>query len=188
MVKLLKHLQTGAAPLARSRIIDRSLAFKSHPPENRKSESGYGDISRTKLAVNNVAAIPMAATEAHSVAADFGQPPDTRASLLSATRSASANARLEELLRAPPPLVGEAGSSRLVPDANGQSSSVKRNGSSSHDAEQGTAKGRATIHLDGSALGRWAIQHLERTLGKPATGMTGVDPRASLPRSRVSPF
>jgi hypothetical protein len=44
------------------------------------------------------------------------------------------------------------------------------------------------LHIDGSALGRWAVQHLERALGKPATGMTGVDPRATIPRSRVAPF
>jgi hypothetical protein len=46
----------------------------------------------------------------------------------------------------------------------------------------------STIHLDGSALGRWMVQHLGHALGKPATGMTGVDPRASPPRSRVAPF
>jgi hypothetical protein len=46
----------------------------------------------------------------------------------------------------------------------------------------------ATLHLDGSALGRWTVQHLERVLGKPGSGMTGVDPRASTPRGRVSPF
>jgi hypothetical protein len=46
----------------------------------------------------------------------------------------------------------------------------------------------STIHIDGSALGRWAVQYLERALGKPATGMTGIDPRASRPRYRVSPF
>jgi hypothetical protein len=46
----------------------------------------------------------------------------------------------------------------------------------------------STLHLDGSALGRWAIQHLERTLAKPTAGMTGIDPRASAPRSRVAPF
>jgi len=46
----------------------------------------------------------------------------------------------------------------------------------------------ATLHLDGAALGRWAVQYLERALGKPATGMTGVDPRVTIPRSRVSPF
>jgi hypothetical protein len=46
----------------------------------------------------------------------------------------------------------------------------------------------STIHLDGSVLGRWAIQYLERALGKPTTGMTGVDPRATIPRTRVAPF
>ncbi len=46
----------------------------------------------------------------------------------------------------------------------------------------------SVLHIDGAALGRWAVQHLERTLGRPATGMTGIDPRAALPRSRVAPF
>jgi hypothetical protein len=46
----------------------------------------------------------------------------------------------------------------------------------------------ATLHIDGSVLGRWAVQHLERTLGRPATGMSGVDPRATTPRSRIAPF
>jgi hypothetical protein len=48
--------------------------------------------------------------------------------------------------------------------------------------------GASTVHLDGATLGQWAIQHLERVLAKPSAGMTGVDPRASLPRGRVSPF
>lgn len=58
-------------------------------------------------------------------------------------------------------------------------------------AGDGPPRGQPTVsmlHIDGSALGRWAVQHLERTLGKPSTGMTGVDPRAALPRSRVAPF
>jgi hypothetical protein len=53
---------------------------------------------------------------------------------------------------------------------------------------QGSRPAVSTLHIDGSALGRWAVQHLERALGKPATGMTGVDPRATIPRSRVAPF
>jgi hypothetical protein len=64
------------------------------------------------------------------------------------------------------------------------------------DTEAGTAPSGdqpakpiiSTLHIDGAALGRWAIQHLERALGRPATGMTGIDPRVSPPRSRVSPF
>lgn len=46
----------------------------------------------------------------------------------------------------------------------------------------------STLHIDGAALGRWAVQHLARTLGKPTTGMTGVDPRVTSPRSRLQPF
>jgi hypothetical protein len=46
----------------------------------------------------------------------------------------------------------------------------------------------STLHIDGSALGRWTVQYLERALGRPSTGMTGVDPRATVPRSRVAPF
>lgn len=57
----------------------------------------------------------------------------------------------------------------------------------SHDA-QPQKPSISTLHIDGAALGRWAIQHLERALGKPATGMTGVDPRATAPRGRVAPF
>jgi hypothetical protein len=50
------------------------------------------------------------------------------------------------------------------------------------------ARGASTVHLDGAALGRWAIQHLERALSKPPSGMTGIDPRFTVPRSRVAPF
>jgi hypothetical protein len=46
----------------------------------------------------------------------------------------------------------------------------------------------ATLHIDGAALGRWTVQHLARILGKPTTGITGVDPRMTLPRGRVQPF
>lgn len=58
------------------------------------------------------------------------------------------------------------------------------------DGERSERSKRAvsTLHIDGSALGRWAVQYLERSLGKPTMGMTGVDPRASVPRSRVAPF
>jgi hypothetical protein len=56
------------------------------------------------------------------------------------------------------------------------------------DQPQQNRSAISTIHLDGSVLGRWAIQYLERALGKPTTGMTGVDPRATIPRTRVAPF
>ena len=50
------------------------------------------------------------------------------------------------------------------------------------------APSRATLHIDGHALGRWTVLHLEKVLGRPSAGMTGVDPRASTPRTRISPF
>ncbi len=65
------------------------------------------------------------------------------------------------------------------------------NGSNQTPGEDGSRSNRlrcSTLHLDGSALGRWAVDHLQRTLSRPATGMTGVDPRATPPQSRVSPF
>ena len=46
----------------------------------------------------------------------------------------------------------------------------------------------ATLHIDGAALGRWTVEHLARTLSKPSASMTGIDPRAGTPRSRVTPF
>ena len=58
------------------------------------------------------------------------------------------------------------------------------NNSSMHSERQSAS----ILHIDGSALGRWAIQHFERALGKPTAGMTGIDPRATVPRSRVAPF
>lgn len=57
-----------------------------------------------------------------------------------------------------------------------------------NQASSGSNAAASTLHLDGSSLGRWAIQHLERVLSKPPSGMTGVDPRATVPRSRVAPF
>jgi hypothetical protein len=54
--------------------------------------------------------------------------------------------------------------------------------------QQHRSPAASTLHIDGAALGRWTIEHLARTLGKPTTGMTGVDPRLTLPRSRVQPF
>jgi hypothetical protein len=69
-----------------------------------------------------------------------------------------------------------------------QSPSSGRNGTADGGQPRRGGPAVATLHIDGSALGRWAVQHLERALGKPATGMTGVDPRATIPRSRVAPF
>jgi hypothetical protein len=69
-----------------------------------------------------------------------------------------------------------------------QSASMIGNGTAERNQPQRSRPTVATLHIDGAALGRWTVQHLERALGKPATGMTGVDPRATIPRSRVAPF
>jgi hypothetical protein len=88
---------------------------------------------------------------------------------------------------------GSAGSEMLQPplitrNINHQNSLTATHSNAASDGRTPSQTGAATVHLDGSALGRWAIQHLERSLSKPANGMTGVDPRASAPRGRVSPF
>ncbi len=69
-----------------------------------------------------------------------------------------------------------------------QLTSSDRDGTSGGDQPKHSRSTVSTLHIDGSALGRWTVQHLERALSKPSTGMTGVDPRAALPRSRVAPF
>jgi hypothetical protein len=56
------------------------------------------------------------------------------------------------------------------------------------DTQDRKPTGQQVLHLDGAALGRWAIQHLERSLSRPANGITGIDPRATSPRGHVSPF
>jgi hypothetical protein len=71
---------------------------------------------------------------------------------------------------------------------HGQSPSWSRDETGENGLPQRGRPRVSTLYIDGSALGRWTVQHLERALGKPATGMTGVDPRATIPRSRVAPF
>jgi hypothetical protein len=103
-------------------------------------------------------------------------------------QSRSANVGVEAILRVqPPPRQDMTDSGQLTGEGN-QSCPRGPDRASGYGSQQRTSAAASTLHLDGSVLGRWAIQHLERTLGKPAAGMTGVDPRASLPRSRVSPF
>ena len=48
------------------------------------------------------------------------------------------------------------------------------------NAGLGQAGSAGVIHLDGNVLGQWVIDHLERSLSKPSTGTTGLNPRASM--------
>jgi hypothetical protein len=69
-----------------------------------------------------------------------------------------------------------------------RSEPLEAGASPSGTRQQDSPPSASTLHIDGAALGRWTIQHLARALGKPAAGMTGVDPRANIPRNRVQPF
>jgi hypothetical protein len=91
-------------------------------------------------------------------------------------------------LRAPPPPI-EAGSEE---PRSGDGDRLSNSDMS--DASPGDPWGRphparaSVLHIDGAVLARWTVQYLERALGGPTNGMTGIDPRAGLPRNRVSPF
>jgi hypothetical protein len=87
-----------------------------------------------------------------------------------------------------PPLTSVQSSSGQSAAAQYPNPSSDRDGTTDSGQPQPNTSAVSTLHIDGSALGRWAIQYLERALGKPTTGMTGIDPRASIPRSRVAPF
>lgn len=137
-----------------------------------KAEIANGPTkSPRRLAIGGIGFIPRAA--------------DTWTPQFLTARSSYTDDRLERSLRAPPPPSEE--EDRLA-DKTYQTGRDAPSSAPSYQPQQGKTSSAATVHIDGSALGRWTIQHLERALGKPATGMTGVDPRASPPRSRVSPF
>lgn len=81
----------------------------------------------------------------------------------------------------------------------GPAAAVGSTKANSESATDSSSKGRAqkddksgprsgVIHLDSTSLGRWTVEHLARNLSRQPTGMTGIDPRISAPRSRLSPF
>jgi len=80
------------------------------------------------------------------------------------------------------------GPTRQSPDSQSQISSAIPRGAPGDGQTTGHKPAVSILHIDGAALGRWAVDHFERALGKPVTGMTGIDPRATLPRGRVAPF
>jgi hypothetical protein len=86
---------------------------------------------------------------------------------------------------APPPPQDELSSTANEMNPSDSTTLDHASGQSRHRESRASS---VTLHLDGSALGRWAVDHLGRILSRPAAGMTGVDPRASIPRGRVSPF
>ena len=123
--------------------------------------------------------VPLAATQLRSLApafptTDLHRVPDPTIAEVAETRRAEN-----------PALPAEQSSSTDAAADDDPSPSANREGS---DRPQSGKSAASTIHIDGSVLGRWAVQYLERALGRPATGMTGVDPRATIARSRVAPF
>ena len=113
-----------------------------------------------------------------------------RAQLLPRPLAASFGTRTgnNDSVRVPPPGVGEAALSGQPPSVDFRTDPKGSEDASSIEQQRRQTSFASNAHIDGSALGRWVIQHLERTLAKPTTGMTGVDPRATSPRGRVSPF
>ena len=81
------------------------------------------------------------------------------------------------------PLAPRQGTANMGPNANiepGRQNSVGSVGPTlGEDAGLGQAGSAGVIHLDGNVLGQWMIDHLERSLSKPSTGTTGLNPRAS---------
>lgn len=115
---------------------------------------------------------------------------DARMAQLHAAYTRPKRPGAEALLRAEPPPAGGSSDSDPGPSSNAAARSFPNGARTTTErkSEGPQASPGSIVHIDGSALGRWAIQHLERALAKPASGMTGVDPRANLPRGRVAPF
>jgi hypothetical protein len=111
-----------------------------------------------------------------------------RASHSPVTQTFTANRRASAMLRAEPPSPGEPIGLAPSSEVDSPSGQTDFKPTSRDDREPNDASAPATLHIDGSALGRWTIQHLEHVLAKPTAGITGVDPRANTPRGRVSPF
>lgn len=78
----------------------------------------------------------------------------------------------------------------VSPSSGGRQLAAEASGFGAPKAGNGGQRtsGATTIHLDGNALGKWTIEHLTRALAKPPAGITSIDPRSIIPRSRVAPF
>jgi hypothetical protein len=171
-----RFLYAGGLPPPDSRR--RNSSFMQQPDPHRivryswQSDFGRPGI-RTDLAIDPVSSSPR---HGALLTAEPWRPPG------------STN-RLSDTWQNRPPGQGEA-----VPRQDDRLAANYESLVASPDHQPGDHQARSraptavTLHLDGSALGRWAVDHLGRVLAKPAKGMTGVDPRATIPRSRVSPF
>ena len=166
------------------RLVHRSLRLSTTPGRDivivqqlgrGRSASSTGSVAPTKMPGKGLGSIPSPPQKPH----DLGASPD-----LFSNASNSWSTTLRPSTWSSVELDDSA--KNLSPQP--QWSSEDPGDSQSHNGIRPSKPSLSTLHIDGSMLGRWAIQHLERALGRPATGMTGVDPRATVPRSRVAPF
>ena len=168
---------------------------------SRPASGSY--IGPASATLRTLQSVPDGRKSSHKIAIEFlkaTEPSSLAPSSTTATVAAPGGDDRDDILRSTPPASYEALTARERVLAGGQSQVRQRGGdargpsfseeaSPNEKSPSGNASPLAsTIHIDGAVLGRWAVQHLERTLSRPASGMTGVDPRASIPRSRVSPF
>lgn len=145
------------------------------------------------LRPNDAVANSLGAIQGHRSVGEALLPPRSVASSvpwLHLPGRTSTRATTETLLRTPPPSSHAAGmdGSRQFSDMGTNSRAISQELDRSKEQQAPSTLPPSNVYIDGAVLGQWAIQHLERVLARPATGMTGVDPRASLPRGRVSPF
>jgi hypothetical protein len=152
-----------------------------------------GSNARSPLRPNDAVASSLGAIQGHRSAGEALVPPRSAARSvpwLHVPGRISTRATTEALLRTPPPSsqAAEIDGSRQFSDMGTSSRTISQELDRSKEQQPHSTLPPSNVYIDGAVLGRWAIQHLERVLARPATGMTGVDPRASLPRGRVSPF
>jgi hypothetical protein len=161
----------GRQHIGLTRMRDLNSPSASNSGGSRNDTTTRPQLPYEQAAVNPIRAVPRP-TEVGQSRSPFAMP--------------ALNSSVEGSLRVPPPPATEGthGRQTFGKDRHKEGSEIALQ----HSSEERKASTASIIHLDGSALGQWAVQHLERTLGRPSTGMTGVDPRASLPSSRVSPF
>jgi hypothetical protein len=146
-----------------------------HRNQGVSADPGDAQVGLDKLS-------PLAPTQFRSQNQD---PQESRTDAASSRTKAGASATFSTQ---PPVLSTEQPSSPPGLASQYQSPSPDHDGTAQGGQSQRNRPTVSTLHIDGSALGRWTVQHLERSLGKPSTGMTGVDPRAAVPRGRVAPF
>ncbi len=174
---------TARSNATRSAGVDLALASRASAVQ-----IFHTGVMTKAAAKDNVALITSVASPYTPVALNYQMPVSVLSSRQRTGVSFEAGAERPAMSRvAPPPAIAQMPPPNFLHvDAAGIPDSLQTSPESRSTPIASSTT--STLLVDGSALGRWAVQYLERALGRPATGMTGVDPRANLPRSRVAPF